>query len=436
MPVSPARAVAFDILKEIGQKDSFAVDLLHSRRTAELSAADAALCTQLVMGVLRWQSALDAEIARAAEKKIDVEVRLALRLGLYQLRHLDRVPQRAAVNESVELVKRARKRSAAPLVNAVLRKLATVTPNEKKSVAEKYAHPEWMVVRWIEQYGAEWAEAICRFDQEAPHTSLRLPRGPAESIERELADAGVKLAPGRLMRNARQVVGGDASKSAACRDGRAAIQDEGSQLVAALVGQGQRGSILDCCAAPGGKTAAMAERNPDAKVVAVELHEHRLRTMRRLVKAPNVEFQHGDITKLELGGSFCLVLADVPCSGTGTIARNPEIKWRLAPDDLKELHERQVAILKVALDRLEKGGRLVYSTCSLEREENEQVVAEVLASSPGVRVIPCAERLAELKKSGDLAWPEPESLCAGPYLRTIPGVHPGDGFFAALLEKV
>jgi len=432
MPVSPARAAAFDILKEIEQKDSFAVDLLHSKRTAELSGADAALCTQLVMGVLRWQSALDAEIARAAEKKLDVEVRLALRVGLYQMRHLDRVPQRAAVNESVEMVKRARKRSAAPLVNAVLRKLATAQPVGGKTPAEKYAHPEWMVARWVKQYGAQRAELICRSNQETPETSLRLPPGPADVIERELSAAGVKLAPGRLLRDARLVVAGEASKSPACREGRAAIQDEGSQLVAALVGRGQR--VLDCCAAPGGKTAAMAERNPAAQIVAVELHEHRLRTMRKLVKAPNVEFQQGDITSLSLGRSFDRVLADVPCSGTGTIARNPEIKWRLAPEDLKDLHARQVAILKAALANLEQGGRLVYSTCSLEREENEDVVSEVLAADPKLRVIPCSERLAELAKAGDLVWPEAESLCAGPYLRTIPGVHPCDGFFAAIFE--
>lgn len=432
MPVSTARAVAFDILLEIEQKDSFAVDLLHSRRTAELSPADAALCTQLVMGVLRWQSALDAEIARAAEKKLDAEVRLALRIGLYQLRHLDRVPQRAAVHESVELVKRARKRSAAPLVNAVLRKLATEPRGGGKSLAEKYAHPEWMVGRWIEEYGEQRAEATCRFDQEPPETSLRLPPGPADALERELSEAGVELAPGRLLRNARRVVRGDASKSAACREGRAAIQDEGSQLVAALVGAGKR--ILDCCAAPGGKTAAMAERNPEGKLLAVELHEHRLRTMRKLVKAPNVEFQQGDINRLELSDSFDRVLADVPCSGTGTIARNPEIKWRLTADDFRDLHTRQVAILNAALGHLETSGRLVYSTCSLEREENEDVVQEVLAARPDVRLVPCVERLTELQRSGDLTWPEPQSLCSGPYLRTIPGVHPCDGFFAAIFE--
>lgn len=435
MPVSPARAVAFDILQEIEQKDSFAVDLLHSQRTAQLSAADAALCMQLVMGVLRWRSALDAEIAHAAEKKLDVEVREALRIGLYQLRHLDRVPQRAAVNESVELVKRARKRSAAALVNAVLRKLAADKPVEAKSPAEKYAHPEWMVARWVEQYGAERAEAICRFNQETPETSLRLPPGPADAIERELGATGIKTAPGRLLSNARRVVAGDAANSPAYGEGRVAIQDEGSQLVAALVGAGQQDNVLDCCAAPGGKTAAIAERNPDAKIVAVELHEHRLRTMRKLVKAPNVEFQQGDITKLELSGTFDRVLADVPCSGTGTIGRNPEIKWRIKPDDLRDLHERQVAILRAGLDRLEKGGRLVYSTCSLEREENEDVVHEVLSARRGLRVVPCSERLAELKQSGDLAWPDRESLCSGPYLRTIPGVHPCDGFFAAILER-
>jgi 16S rRNA (cytosine967-C5)-methyltransferase len=433
MSVSPARAVAFDLLLEMERKQSFAVDLLHSSRTEALSSRDAALCTQLVMGVLRWQSALDAEIASVANKNLDLEVRLALRLAVYQLRHLDRVPQRSAVNESVELVKRARKRSAAPLVNAVLRKLAAAEPVKSGSMAEQYAHPEWLAQRWVEQYGAAAAEAICRFDQQTPETTLRLPRAGAGELERELQSEGITLEPARLLVNARRVVQGDVPRTAAYRGGRIAIQDEGSQLVAALVGEGKR--ILDCCAAPGGKTAAMAERNPGAKVTAVEIHEHRLKVMRKLVRAQNVEFLPGDATQLPTPGEFDRILADVPCSGTGTIARNPEIKWRLRPEDLADLHERQVAILRAALLRLERGGRLVYSTCSLEREENEQVVEEVLAGISQIRPVPCIKVLEELKQHGELVFNDLASLCDGPYLRTIPGVHPCDGFFAAIFTR-
>ncbi len=438
MPVSrptPARAVAFDILKEVEQRQSFAVDLLHARPTEELSIADRALCMQLVMGVLRWQSALDAEILLATPKKLDLEVRLALRLALFQLRFLDRIPQRAAVNESVELVKRARKRSAAPFVNAVLRKLLAQAGdgNPSGDLAERSAHPEWMVARWIAQYGAERAAVICQFDQQIPETALRLPLAGHEKVEKELLAGGVELRPGHLLVNARRVSSGDVTETSAFREGRVAIQDEGSQLVAALVGEGQR--ILDCCAAPGGKTAAVAERNPEARITAVELHEHRLRLLRKMVHAPNVEFVHGDSTKRAVQGDFDRVLADVPCSGTGTLARNPEIKWRLAPDDLRNLRARQVAILNAALDHLEPGGKLVYSTCSLEKEENQEVVEEILAERKDLRISDCGEALHALQAKGELVWARPQSLCDGPYLRTVPGVHPCDGFFAAVFYE-
>lgn len=432
MPVSPARAVAFDILQEIERRQSFAVDLLHSDLTAFLPEKDRSLCMQLVMGVLRWQSSVDAEINRATQnKKLDIEVRLALRLAIFQVRHLDRIPARAAVNESVELVKRARKRSAVPFVNAVLRNLADPLPGESLQLHERFAHPAWMVERWIAQFGLEQAEFICAFDQQVPHTSLRLRQTDHAQLADELESAGLKLAPGRIMTTARIVLSGDVTATAAFRQGHVAIQDEGSQLVAALVGTGKR--ILDCCAAPGGKTSAVADRNPSARILGVELHEHRLRLMRKMVKAPNVEFLHADITSLPSKDSFDRILADVPCSGTGTIARNPEIKWRLTPKDLADLQKRQISILKSAMSRLENGGRLVYSTCSLEMEENQEVVENSLQK--GFRLLDCREALAVLKTNGELAWPDPESLCQGPYLRTIPGVHPCDGFFAAIFQR-
>lgn len=431
MPVTPARAVAFDILLEVEQRQSFAVDLLHSRRTEDLSSTDRALCMQLVMGVLRWQSRLDAEIAGFTQKKLDLEVRLALRLALFQMRHLDRVPQRAAVNESVELVKRARKKSAATFVNAGLRKLAAGPQIEGGTPAERWAHPSWLVERWSAHYGVEKADSICRFDQHPPETAVRLPRREHEAVAQGLATEGIRLAPGVFLANARRVLEGDVTQTAAFREGRVTIQDEGSQLVAMLVGEGRH--ILDCCAAPGGKTAAMADRNPDARILAVELHEHRLRLMRKMVKAPNVEFLKGDITEARIDGRFDRILADVPCSGTGTIARNPEIKWRLTAEDIGESGKTQKKILSAALERLESGGRLVYSTCSLEGEENEQVVEEVVRKE--FRIVDCAEVLAASKRSGVLVGDDIQHLCQGPYLRTIPGVHPCDGFFAAILER-
>ena len=179
--------------------------------------------------------------------------------------------------------------------------------------------------------------------------------------------------------------------------------------------------ILDCCAAPGSKTALLARRNPRAKIFATELHPHRARLLQSLTRLPNVHVVAADARHLPFSCAFDRILADVPCSGTGTLARNPEIKWRLKAEDLRDLQSRQVAILKSALAQLAIGGRLVYSTCSLEREENEAVVEAALDGAAEFKVIDCRGELEQLRQSGEMCWKDIASLLAGPYLRTIPG---------------
>lgn len=442
MPGSPARTVAFNILLRVEQRNAYASQLLHSSRLDQLSLADRRLVTELVMGVLRWQSRLDQTIATAASRsleKLDVEVLVALRMAAYQLRFLTRVPARAAINESVELVKRARKRSAAPFANAVLRKLAELGPEppagEKSGatvaqLADEFAHPAWLVERWVEQFGIANADAICRHNQRVPTTSIRL---DTDVIESELESEGVKLVSGGLLTTARIVTSGDVTQTRAYREGGVFIQDEASQLVAELVGKGSR--LLDCCAAPGSKTAALASRNPAAEIIAAEIHPHRAELLRQRVRATHVQVITADALHLPLHGGFDRVLLDVPCSGTGTLARNPEIKWRLKPDDLHELHTKQVTIVRAALQQLAVGGRAVYSTCSLEPEENQAVVEEALRSDPGFALLDCRAELVRLHSEGELALGNLESLLDRKYLRTIPGVHACDGFFAAVLER-
>jgi 16S rRNA (cytosine967-C5)-methyltransferase len=463
MPVSPARAAAFDILLRVERESAYASELLHSPTHARLSTSDHALATELVMGVLRWRSRLDAEIVTASSQplsKLDVEILIALRLALYQFRWLDRIPQRAALHESVELVKRARKRSAVPFVNAVLRKLSAAprannTADENASsetLARALAHPQWLVDRWAQAYGLSVARQICQHDQSIPVTAIRL-RTP--TAEQQLIQEGIALIPGALLASARRVQSGDITKTQSFRSGQIVIQDEASQLVAALVGPNllrEESRILDCCAAPGGKTLAIADHNPEAVITAVELHPHRARLLQKLLH------QHSSSTRtriqivaaaaqhLPLSQQFDRVLADVPCSGTGTLARNPEIKWRLTLDDFAELPHRQLAILRSALAQLAPQGRLIYSTCSLEKEENENVVELALAENKSFRLLDCRSELNRLKESGELTWSEPTSseptssapapLASGPYLRTLPGVHPCDGFFAAILERL
>jgi 16S rRNA (cytosine967-C5)-methyltransferase len=437
--ISPARVAALDILLRVENHGAYASELLHSDRLNELTPEDRGLCTELVLGVLRWRSRLDEAIASVSSQKLtklDPEVLEALRLAAYQVGFLERVPSHAAVNESVELVKRKKKRSAAPFVNAVLRKLISkrdvfepVLASGPKTIPDlvaMYAHPLWLVDRWAARYGLESADEICSHDQRIPVTAIR---ARDEVTISELAAVGLDLQPGRLLSSARIVQSGDVTKTRAFLDGRIAIQDEASQLVAMLVGRGER--LLDCCAAPGGKTAILAERNPKSPVVAVEIHEVRAQLLRqRLEPHSNVEVLTADASALARTDDFDRILTDVPCSGTGTLARNPEIKWRLQPSDLNDLHARQVRILRAALQKLRPGGRLIYSTCSLEPEENEEVIYEVV-NSGNYEIVDVISELQQLQRDGQLAQIDVQELTDGPFLRILPGRFGTDGFFAA-----
>ncbi|MGA3125992.1 MAG: transcription antitermination factor NusB [Candidatus Korobacteraceae bacterium] len=460
MPVSPARKFAYDILIRVERDGSWASELLNAPRMDTLSREDRGLTYELVMSTLRWQSELDARIAKYSSQKVsrlDGEVRVALRLGACQLTHLERIPAHAAVHESVELVKSSGKRSAVAYANAVLRKLAAnaktpvaeaeagehptfanngrmwATLDAGRSAAElaaELAHPEWMVARWIDMYGYNAARAVCEADQHAAGSALRLCTADAEE---ELREAGIRIAPGALLTGAWRLISGDLAHSIPFRDHHVAVQDEGSQLVAALVGKGAR--ILDCCAAPGGKTAMIAARNPGAQITAVEIHEHRARALKERVAGMNVKVVTGNAAAIEWAEKFDCALVDVPCSGTGTLAGNPEIKWRLKAEDLGGLKDLQISILRSAAAALAPGGRLVYSTCSLEAEEGEDVVEQVLCGEEALTAIPCEQVLEELKEHGELAWAEPKGLVRGRFLRTLPGIHPCEGFFAAVLGR-
>ena len=453
--VSPARATAFDILLRVERESSYASELLHSAAHEHLSTPDHALATELVMGVLRWRSRLDDEIAPASSQplaRLDVEILIALRLALYQFRWLNRVPQRAALHESVELVKRARKRSAAPFVNAVLRKLSTTpqqtgdsSPKDEldspEILARTLAHPLWMVERWAHAFGLSAAHQICRHNQSIPTTAIRLRNA---AVEAELRQEEITLTSGALLASARLYHAGDITKTQAVRTGQVVIQDEASQLVAALVSSSsfiKHPRILDCCAAPGGKTLAIADHNPDATITAVELHPHRARLLQKLLhlhephSTARIEILVADAQHLPMLVQFDRVLADVPCSGTGTLARNPEIKWKLTPEDIQDLQGRQIAILAAAMKHVAPGGRIVYSTCSLEPEENEQVVSACLQGNNEFKVVPVKDELVRLQASGVLSPGDVNVLVKDDFLRTIPGAHLCDGFFAAILQR-
>jgi 16S rRNA (cytosine967-C5)-methyltransferase len=441
--ISLARKAAFNALLAVERGHSHSDDLLRGKAVNALSPADRNLATALVLGTLRRQISLDRRLQPLLTRpnaKLDPEVLIALRLGAFQILHMDRIPARAAIDESVELAKQAGHRFASAMVNAVLRKLAAAEHiHEEPQAAED--HPAWMVERWIGFYGPETTQAICRHGQTQPRLVVRLASPATES---ELAEAGIVLEPGHLLSAARTVVSGDISTTAVFHEGRVRMQDEGSQLVAELAAANlsQEGkSILDACAAPGGKTLILAERNPQAHILACESSPQRLEQLRhRLAShADHVECRLADATELPEEAVFDLALADVPCSGTGTLGRNPEIRHRLRLEDLPRQAERQRDILSAALRAVRPGGRVVYSTCSLEPEENEQVVAAVLATNPAAHRLSLQSSIEALSRKSILTETGAErlkaSLTTEGALRLFPGVFDTDGFFIALIEK-
>lgn len=412
--ITPARRVAYEILTLVEAGKGHSDELLHGVRMGTLSEADRHLATALVMGVLRWQIALDARIHRLLERPdqaLAPQVALILRLGAFQLLHMDRIPAHAALSESVEMTRAAGQPFASGMVNAVLRKLsAAAKPGERvfestASFAERLGHPRWMVERWVAHFGRDAALAICEADQREPYP------GALFAVPDDTAAAG------------------DAQPR----------MDDGSRLVAELTAaaapgvEGRALRVWDCCAAPGGKTLTLAGRLPDADLLATDISAKRLGAMqvrfKRQPAAAAVRTAVADATGLAPeAGDFDLILCDVPCSGTGTLGRNPEIRLRLRPEELKRQAERQRAILAAALARLAPGGRLVYSTCSLEPEENEAVVASECA---GFTRLPVEGLLANVR---GLTTPA-ERLVRDGALRTLPGVHATDGFFAVVLER-
>jgi 16S rRNA (cytosine967-C5)-methyltransferase len=447
--ISPARKAAFNVLLAVERGHAHSDDLLRGKAVSELSSADRNLATALVLGTIRWQIRLDHQLdvlLKRPNGRLDAEIRIALRLGAFQILHMDRIPARAAIDESVELAKQAGHRFASGMVNAVLRKLDAAARKKfaEESAAElalAEAHPQWMVERWARFYGMDATRAICRHGQVQPAPIIRLAGCEAES---ELVHSGIGLEAGQLLAVARTVVSGDVTTTAAIHEGRVRTQDEGSQLVAEIAAANltrDDGRILDACAAPGGKTLILAERNTRAQIVACESSPARMEYLRKRLAAlgDRVECRLADAALLNEDASFDLVLADVPCSGTGTLGRNPEIRHRLRLEDLARQAERQRAILAGALRAVPVGGRVVYSTCSLEPEENEEVIAAVIAATPNARRISLEASVETLRRQSTIIPASASRLQAAitpeGALRLLPGEFDTDGFFIALVER-
>jgi 16S rRNA (cytosine967-C5)-methyltransferase len=454
--IAPARTAAYHALRAVlGEKRDLPAALVETRRALE-DERDRALAAEIVVGTMRWLRSLDFLIEHFAKRpvrKIDAEVAAILRLSVYQLLHLDRVPASAVVDDAVNLVRAARKPSATGFVNAVLRSLlrqrhklplptrpfdfAQGKPSDLRARQVEYlgvthSHPDWLVDRWLDRHGFEAAEAWVRFDNDTPPLTVRVNtlRATVDEAMRVLEADGVETERARYAPDALVVTAGNPLRRDP--DGLVFVQDEASQLVSLLVDAQPGERVLDLCASPGGKTTAMAAAMGDrGTIVATDVRPRRVELLRKTVAASgaqSIQVQQVDARgALPFSADFDRVLVDAPCSGLGTIRRDPDIRWRRSEADLGTLAEDQLALLERAALVVRSGGRLIYATCSSEPEENEQVVEKFLAAHANFE----ATSLAGAPLPG-AAHP---LVDANGMFRTLPFRDGLEAFFAAALRR-
>ena len=440
-----ARSLAFDTLLRVEQSGAYASILLNRAEGRLDDSRDAGLLHELVLGTLRRQLSLDEAIAQVSHRppsEMDLQVRIAMRLGAYELLFLDRIPDFAAVDSSVELIKQKSGPKATGFVNGTLRNLARrgrellpPPPGEGdvEQLARHHSHPPWWVRRLVDRLGWQAADAMLARNNRPAATVLRtnLMRSSADSLSALLAGEGIESQPGRFAPHSLRLGPGPIQRSRVLGEGLAWVQDEAAQLVPMLFGERVGPRVCDLCAAPGGKTMHLAQAlPPGGTVVASDRHLGRLRRLVTLAERLGMQGilpVHADLASMPpFSGPFDQVLVDAPCSGTGTLRRHPEIRWRLSVDRLKLLAGRQSELLATAASLLDRDGQLVYAVCSVEPEEGEQVVQAFLKSHTQFRLSDPRPELPEA--CGEMISPEG-------FLRTSPLVDGLDGFFAARMVR-
>ena len=448
-PASPARRAAFAVLLRLEPtrerprppRPDALIARLEDAEGQPPNDRDRALARELVFGVLRRRRALDYALdsySRRPVGKLDLPVRTALRLGLYQLRYLDRVPASAAVHESVSLAAASARPGAAGLVNAVLRAYLRADHPWPRPGGDRdlylragLSYPDWMVDRCLAQLGTAGARRRLEAGNRSPTVFLRVSRRLAlEEVRKRLAQDGVQTERFPIAPRCLRVTGGNPQDSSLYREGAVHLQDAGSQLVAWLLPVDGARRCLDACAAPGGKAAILADRIEPRPLIAADLRPGRVdlldSTLRRLAAGKVLRLAADAARPPFAPATFDRILLDVPCSGLGTLARNPDIKWTASPARVRDLAEAAGGIARAAADLLASGGMLLYSACSLEPEETTEAVRGLLAARPGLRQLSLADRL-------------PEALAPlideDGALRVAPEDHGTDGYFAALLQR-
>jgi 16S rRNA (cytosine967-C5)-methyltransferase len=410
--VSPARLAAFHILSKVETDKSFSSVLLPIYEE-NLAVNDRGLCHELTLGTLRKQIYLDKIIETFSGNKLDVSVRIALRLGLYQLLFLDKIPAYSAINESVNLVHLVKKQSATGFVNAILRrstreKFEPKFADETERISLETSHPRWLIERWTKNFGIEETEKIAVANNETPKLNFRFTVKTDEET-RKFCETATRRELYEL-----------------ATEGKIFFQDRGSQIIGQTVALKADERFLDVCAAPAGKLSQVATDNNKNLIVGGDLHFRRIEIMREICAKQGLEnlnfLQYNAENSLPFADeSFDVILLDAPCTGTGTIRHNPEIRYHLQEKDFTELFEKQLKILTNASKLLTLHGRLIYSTCSLEVEENEQVIETFTAQNPNF-------------ETSRTNLPE-KFLTDKGFARTFPNRDDIDGFFISELVR-
>ncbi|CAM2818918.1 16S rRNA (cytosine(967)-C(5))-methyltransferase RsmB [Paenibacillus sediminis] len=425
-----ARETALDVLTKVEEEGAYSNLLLNQYlQYAELSKADAGLATELVYGTISRLNTIDYFLDTFVNKgvrKLQPWVRGLLRLSFYQLHYLDRIPAHAAVNEAVNIAKRRGHQGISGMVNGVLRNVLRrkdelVLPDNlpvAKRIALEHSHPEWLVARWIKQYGEETAEEICKANNEPPAVSVRVNtlKTNRDALMEQMTEAGCEVVPSTLSKDGIVVLsGGNMALTNWYKQGLFSIQDESSMLVAERVAPQPGMRVLDCCAAPGGKTTHMAEKmNDEGQIIANDVHPHKKKLIDEQVKRlglTSVETTVSDaltLAKQYAPQSFDRILLDAPCSGFGVIRRKPDLKWAKTPEDIKDISALQYELLQSVSTLLRPEGVLVYSTCTIEKDENEAIVNRFIEEHPQFKAT---------------------------FEQILPHQHHSDGFFIARIQK-
>jgi 16S rRNA (cytosine967-C5)-methyltransferase len=438
-----SRLAAAEILFRVDQESAYA-DVLLGARLPEFAPADRRLITRLVLGTIAWQGRLDYELKHLTGRKLDgiQPVALAiLRMGLFQLRFLDRIPQHAVVDTAVSLAKRnADARKAQGFVNAVMRRATRETApmpsrerNEKSFLAIAYSHPRWMVERFVDWFGVANAERLMAANNDAAPNVIRLnlARGSRGEILARLDKEGFEIGADGRAPETIVLKGAPRFESGPYREGLFHAQSEASQMVARMLGPRPGTTVADYASAPGGKGTHLAEIVGErGQVIAVDANRNGLKNARdlaRRLRHQNIAFVCADLMAAAplRPGTFEYVLLDAPCTGLGTLREHPEIRWRLQPGDSARMATIQLRMLERAASILRPGGAIVYSVCSLAPAEGEDVIDEFLKTHTEFEIDSRPPNHDEVK----------DVLDARGFMKTRPDVGGLDGFFAARLVR-